>query len=71
MTYIDSFSEGECDVYNSDAGARRVCFGVSNLQVDWRFDGAGHRLGAVAAPTHLDSGAGNESFTLNLNALIP
>lgn len=51
--YIKSLSEGQADVYNTNSGVTRVRFGVSDVKVDRRFDGAGHRLDTICPSTHL------------------
>lgn len=56
--YIDWLSEGQADVYDANAGVSRVCFGVSDVQVDGGFDGAGHGLDVVRPPAHfLETGS--------------
>lgn len=64
LAHINRLSKGERDIHNTNTGASRICFGVSNLQVDRRFDCAAHRLDVISAPTHpLET---NERYTLDL-----
>jgi len=51
--YVDRLSKGEADVNHADTRVSCVCFAVSNLQVDRRFDCARHRLHVVSAPALL------------------
>lgn len=43
----------------------RVCFGVSDLQVDRRFDGALHRFDVLRVPAHL-----LEQMTVKLDTMM-
>lgn len=52
FAYINRLSKREVDVDDTDTGVSRVCFGISNLQVDRSFDSEVHRLGVVRGPAH-------------------
>lgn len=52
LTHIDRLSKGEGDVYNADPRLSRVCFGVSDLQVNRGLDCAADRLDVMRAAAH-------------------
>lgn len=53
VAYIGGLSKGKCNIDNTNTRVSRVCFGVSNVQIDWRFDGTVHGFDVITAPTHL------------------